>query len=302
MRTVATILCTAVLASSALGETFSLKDTATKKTHGPFHFKDGTQISIGEAKWEIKRLDPRRDEIIAAMKKIQIPSLTFNDARLEDVALFLSETVIRLGFADMNIALGRNTDKINLVTMSVHDISLFDVIEDSCQDSGHQWDIRHGIIMLERKDASEKAAPPPPATGMGTEELFYLKNIATGKTHGPFPLKNKAYVQLGATVMTVTQDPAQSKTIEALKAMEIPSLAFHNASIQDIAGFLNASNKRLSPNSEIRIVLDDKDAKTKYSTTLSLRNKSLYDIVGILCDLTDLQWTVRDGTVVLEKE
>ena len=39
------------------------------------------------------------------------------------------------------------------------------------------------------------------------------------------------------------------------------------------------------------------------SATLSLRNKSLYDIIGILCDLTDLQWVVRDdGTIVIEKE
>ena len=301
MKTITTMLCVAVLASSAMGETFSLRDTATKKMHGPFHFKEGTQIRIGGAKWEIERLDPRRDELIAAMKKLQIPSLDFREAGIEDVALFLSETVRRLGAEDLNIVLGRNADKTKLITMSIRDMSLLDVIEYACHE-GHRWEIRHGVVMLERKDDSEKAAKPPPATGMGTEELFYLENVATGKTHGPFPLKNKAYVQIGATVLTVSQDPAPAKTIEALKAMNLPSLAFRDASIQDIVTFLNATNKKLALNPDIRIVLDDKAAKTKYSATLSLRNKSLYDIVGILCDQTDLQWAIRDGTVVLEKE
>ncbi len=302
MKTITTMLCVAVFASSAMGETFSLRDTATKKMHGPFHFKDGTQIRIGGAKWEIERLDPRRDELIAAMKKLRIPSLDFREAGIEDVVLFLSETVRRLGAEDLNIVLGRNADKTKPITMSIRDISLLDVIEYACHDSGHRWEIRHGVVMLERKDDSEKAANPPSATGMGTEELFYLKNVATGKTHGPFPLKNKAYVRIGSTVLTVSQDPAPAKTIEALKAMNIPSLAFRDASIQDIVTFLNATSKKLALNPNIQIVLGDKATKIKYSATLSLRNKSLYDIVGILCDQTDLQWAVRDGTVVLEKE
>ena len=302
MKTVATILCTAVLASSALGEPFSLTDTATKKTYGPFHFKDGSQISIGEAKWEIERLDPRRNEIIAAMKKIQIPSLTFRDAGLGDVALFLSETVKRLGAADLNIVVGQNVDKTNPVTTSIRDVSLYDTIEQVCTLSGHQWEIRHGVIMLEGKDASGKTTTPPSASGMGTEELFCLKNIATGKKHGPFPLKNRAYVRIGSTVLAVSQEPEQAKASEALKAMAIPSLEFRNASIQDLLGFLNATNERLSLNPDVRIVLTDKATKTNHSTTLSLRNKSLYDVIEILCELTELQWDVRDGMVVLGME
>ena len=302
MKIIATILCTAVLASSTLGETFSLKNTATKKTYGPFHFKDKTQISIGEAKWEIERLDPRRDEIIAAMKKIQIPSLTFNDAYLENVALFLSETVRRLGAGDLNIVVGRNADKTTPVTTSIRDVSLYDTIEQVCTLSGHQWEIRHGVIMLECKDASGKATTPPSASGMGTEELFYLKNIVTGKTHGPFPLKNRAYVQIGSSVLAVSQEPEQAKTIEALKSMTIPSFKFRDILAKDLVRYFNKINKTLALNPDIKIVLDDGAAKTRYSTSINLHNKSLYDLISILCDLTDLQWTVRDGTVVLEKE
>lgn len=301
MRAIITTLCMAILVSSTMGETFKLKDTATNKLHGPFHFKHGSHIKIGTTEWELERIDPRRDKIIAEMKKVKIPSLQFRDASLKDVVLFVSETVRRLGHEGMDIVLGpdASTDESTTILLSVKDMSLHDCLAYICEMTHTEWDIRHGVIILERENPKEKTLTPPETTGTNGDAPFYLTNTSTKKAYGPFQLKDKSYIRIDDTILSINQDAAQTKAVELLKELQLPNFNFRNASVKYVVLFLN---EPINSTAGIKLTLDDRVDAEKHMAWCSVQKPSMYDVLGILCELTGLQWTVRDGVVVLEEE
>lgn len=302
MKPLIPLVCIALLSSTALAEIFSLQDTATDKTHGPYSFQHGTAIEIEGTQWKLIHIDPRHNEILATAKKINIPNLDFRDADIKDVSLFISETCRRVSVGTPAILLDHSVEPTQTVTMSIRDMSLFDTLQVICDMTGTRWTVRHGVIFL---DASEKFSPPAniPSVPVTPHELFSLQSPETGKTFGPFKLLNKNYIQLDTMILEIEQETVDAKTIAVLKSTTIPALDFRDANPADAALFLNATVQRLKDGRQpdVQIIVDKGMQNRTHRITCSIRHKSLYDVIGIISDVSGLAWEIDGSNVVLKK-
>lgn len=300
MRKHIVILSIMTVVSVTMGETFQLKDTVSNEMYGSFQFKNGTIIKIGVTEWQLERVDPRRDEIIAEMKKTRIPSLDFRDADLNDVVLFISETVKRLGVKEMGLVLGQNADRSKNATISVRDCSVHDLLDQICKITGNQWSIRHGVVVFEGKQTNDENLSPLVVTATDGDASFYLKNVGTKKQYGPFQLKDEARVEAGSIALSIVLDTSHANMIITLKKIRIPQIDFRNASINEVVMFLNKTIQQQVPDVNIEVAVAKTIDVEKHTDGCSLRNTSVYDTIGILCDMAGLQWSIQNGVIVLE--
>jgi len=129
-----------------------------------------------------------------------------------------------------------------------------------------------------------------------TAESFRLKDRATGKVHGPFDLKHGSMVKIGDSQLTVVRpDPAQARIVASLKAHKIPKIDFKQANIRDVVGFLRHEVE----DKDVSIVLAE-GAGEADPITMLVGNSTLYNVLGILCDVAGLNWEVRHGVVMLD--
>ena len=129
-------------------------------------------------------------------------------------------------------------------------------------------------------------------------EGFSLKDNATGKIHGPFQFKDGARVKIGSNELTVVKtDPSHKKLVAALKETKIPSIDFRDTAVTDIASFLS----RTAKDRQVSIIVAS-HAKAVAPITFSVRNTTLYNALGIVCDTGALKWHIRNGVVVIDTE
>ena len=159
MKTAVMVVCLVALATSVTGdEGFSLKDTTTGKTYGPFQFKDGSRVKIGETELTIVKPDPAQDRIVAMLKEAKFPNLDMRNAALSDLVEYLAKKPKN---PDINIVLGPGVARADPITFSVRNATLYDVLGILCDIANLEWEIRHGVVMIDVKanqDAPVKKA------------------------------------------------------------------------------------------------------------------------------------------------
>ena len=148
MKAVATVVCMIVLASSAIAESFSLKDLSTGKTRGPFQFKDGSKVLVGNAELTIVKSDPLQDKIVAMLKAVKIPRIDFSKTAVPDVVQFLTHNAKG---QDISMVLGRGATQADPITFSVRNTTLYQALGILCDAAGLKWQVRNGVVMIDVK-------------------------------------------------------------------------------------------------------------------------------------------------------
>ena len=129
-------------------------------------------------------------------------------------------------------------------------------------------------------------------------EVCSLKDNATGKVHGPFQFKDGARVKIESNELTVVKiDPSHEKLVAILKETKIPSINFRDAAVTDIASFLSRTVK----DGQVSIIVAH-HAKAVAPITFSVRNTTLYNALGIVCNTGTLKWQIRNGVVVIDTD
>ncbi len=146
MRTMTVVVFTLVLATSAMAEGFSLKDNATGKIHGPFHFKDGARVKIGSNELTVVKTDPSHEKLVAALKETKIPSIDFRDTAVTDIASFLSRTAKD---RQVSIIVARHAKAVAPITFSVRNTTLYNALGIVCDTGALKWHIRNGVVVID---------------------------------------------------------------------------------------------------------------------------------------------------------
>ena len=129
-------------------------------------------------------------------------------------------------------------------------------------------------------------------------EGFSLQDNATGKVHGPFQFKDGARVKIESNELTVVKiDPSHEKLVAILKETKIPSLNFRDAAVTDIASFLSRTVK----DGQVSIIVT-RNATSVGPITLSVGKTTLYNALGLICDIGTLKWHIRNGVVVIDND
>lgn len=169
-----TLLAMIGCATAATAQDFHLK-TADGKTIGPFPFRDGATIQIGDEKAHlVKALSPR-EQVLEAMDAIRIPEIDFRQANIRDVITFLHQASIEFDPQKRGISMILKLDHYEaptvvestndffqppvvtntpsqtsqiLVTFSALDITLKEALDYSVDIAGLKYIIRDGAIMI----------------------------------------------------------------------------------------------------------------------------------------------------------
>lgn len=297
------LACLVILATTVRAETFSLKDISTDMVYGPFCFSQGTTIGIGDAKWKLERIDRNHNKILAETKNTVITGLDFKKADLSDVILFVSEHTRRLGYGAQDIVISHSAKNPNdrNITISIRDLSLHDLLSVIAEQSGNRWSIRHGVIVFEPSEKTNRRDPYT-TIPLGDDELFGLVKVGDEKVLGPFRLRNKELIEAGDANLEVVQSPSEATLIASLKASMIQNLQFRGASAKDVCLFLDETIRRNSKESDkpIRIEKGKEIAGDGNNITCSIQDKTLYDTLGIICEVSGLEWKIDEDKVVFE--
>jgi len=148
MKAVVTVVCMVVLATSAMGEDFSLKDAATGKTHGPFQFTHGSKVKIGNTELTIVKPDPSQEKMVAVLKEVKIPRIDIRETALPDVVQFLTQSAKGQG---ISIVLGHGATQADPITFSVRTTTLYQKLGILCDAAGLKWQVRNGVVMIDIK-------------------------------------------------------------------------------------------------------------------------------------------------------
>ena len=148
MRATLFVLSFAMLATAATAESFRLKDEASGKVYGPFEFKHGSRIKIGDSQLTVVKPDAAQARIVASLKAQKIPKIDFKQANIRDVVAFLRHGVKD---KDVSIVLAEGAGEADPITMLVGNSTLDNVLGILCDVAGLNWEVRHGVVMLDPK-------------------------------------------------------------------------------------------------------------------------------------------------------
>ncbi len=147
------------------------------------------------------------------------------------------------------------------------------------------------------------------AAGLVHANVFYLKDGETGKTHGPFQMRNGAPVALGEKTYAVVV-PAAERTPsiqQRLTRTVIPQLDFRTAAVSDIVEYLRKAAVEHSPYREdrhksVNIILNlPPDAIRRLPPiTLSARDLTLMDAIKAVCGAANLQYVIEPRWVTIK--
>ena len=153
MRQQVIVVLAVLLMLNALGaETFVLIDSATDKHYGPFTYKDGAVVQVGDSRATIRRVEHKETTSERIAKSVTIPVLSFREAALRDVVTFFREETIPLGSGpdSLNIILkAKNPD--SKITMTMRGVSVYDAlcyVAEVC-DLELRWD-ENAVVISDR--------------------------------------------------------------------------------------------------------------------------------------------------------
>jgi hypothetical protein len=162
---------------------------------------------------------------------------------------------------------------------------------------------------------------------------FHLTD-ATGQTHGPFEFKQDAKLTIAGQEYTISKVLTKEQIIlEKMKTIIIPEIEFRQANILEVFEFLqhiivdsDTKSEHRHPGVGVSFLLDlDSPIATSATTedpfgtdpfteaphgqpqasemptiTMSVRQISLFDAIDFVCKVSDLQWAIQDGVVMIE--
>ncbi len=164
--------------------------------------------------------------------------------------------------------------------------------------------------------------------GVSGADEFHLRD-ESGKEHGPFAFKQDGTVVVEGKTYTISKVLSQEeKIIEKMKGIVIPQVGFRQANILDVIPFLQESSREFDPIRDkgkkrgVDLVLNLPKPKTEAADrdqdpfvgfargrvgsdvpliTFDARQISVHDALNIICKLCELQWSVQDSVVMVEK-
>jgi len=169
-----TLLAMIGCATAATAQDFHLK-TVDGKTTGPFAFRDGATIQIGDEQAHIVKDLSLREQVLEQLQAIRIPEVDFRQANIRDVVTFLQEAsiafdpekrgismILKLDDYGTSAAIQTTNDFFQepietnapsrtsqvLVTFSALDITLKEALDYSVDIAGLKYFIRNGAIMI----------------------------------------------------------------------------------------------------------------------------------------------------------
>lgn len=160
---------------------------------------------------------------------------------------------------------------------------------------------------------------------------FHLTD-ATGKKYGPFEFKQGTTLSIAGKEYTITKVlTKEQKILEKMKTIIIPEIEFRQANVHDAIAFLQSQSAEFDRTSERRqrgvsFVFNPGSpsatptvsahtveadpwgappvAKRKRPEvpliTFSARDISLLEVINIVCKVSNQQWTIQDGVVMVE--
>lgn len=304
MKALALAACMAVLISNTWSESIYLKDTLSDQVIGPLNCTHGTTVAIAGTEYKLLRPDPRYNEILAATKELKIRYLDLKEADMEQTVDNLSKRVSQQGANDLDFVFKKKSTysrTTRYITVSIRRLALYDSLNAICEEGGCQWDIRNGSIIIEPSETFIEPAIRS-ASENTMDSLFLLKNSTSGTSYGPYALKDQTSIRLDESVFILRMRPSDAQLVSSLKKLIIPAFNFNDCEPAKYVLYLNEEIKRLQNNlsPEFQIHLARDVIAEKAVITVSLHEKSLYDILGTVCELSRLQWDIQDGNIVLE--
>ena len=134
-RKLMSFMAIALAASACRAESFYLKADKTNVVFGPFEYKDGAKVPLGENVFTVVRKVTVKMTVPQKLKKTIIPKVEFRDVGIRDVVEFLRQASIdysppaddhHKGVNFILLLKGRPEPK---VTFQARELSLGDVLE-----------------------------------------------------------------------------------------------------------------------------------------------------------------------------
>ena len=134
------------------------------------------------------------------------------------------------------------------------------------------------------------------------DQSFYLVKDTTQEVIGPLTFTNGAPVQIGDSVFRIRQsDDKATETESYMRRIIIPSLEFRYAALADVLNFLLHSGRGGINEPRLNIVTDNNESSLDTQPkiiSLDLSDVSLYDALQIVCDKTDMEFTIDINGIV----
>ena len=134
------------------------------------------------------------------------------------------------------------------------------------------------------------------------DQSFYLVNDNTQEEIGPLTFTNDAPVKIGESIYRIHQSNDKATETEAyMRRVIIPSLEFRYASLTDVLNFLLYSGRGGINEPRLNIVSDNNDSSIDTNPkiiSLDLSGVSLYDALEIVCEKTDMEFTIDVNGIV----
>jgi len=152
------LLVTTLLAGCVTTDRFSLIESGTE--YGPFLFRTGSNVRIGDKTYKVKRLVSRDQYLTDRMKSCIIPTIDFRDAHIADVVAYCRESDVIVDTDEymanprIDICLvlpAEARKKVPLVTFSARFISIYKTMEVMAELTGLEFTIEDGHAWLKYK-------------------------------------------------------------------------------------------------------------------------------------------------------
>ena len=164
MKIFFSLLIITIISSSPLkAEEFSLHDTQTDTTYGPFTFTNNAPITVGNDTYTIQFSTDKKAEAIRVLKSIIMPKTEYRNASIVDVIEHISgalsprndsvgiNMVLNLGATDEN---GKGSSYP--VNLSLRNISIYDLLRHVTQNAGLKFNVdESGIVVITPTESTE---------------------------------------------------------------------------------------------------------------------------------------------------
>ena len=154
------------IASAASAQTFMLKHDETGKLLGPFEFKEGARVKIGDTSFTIVKAESQMAAVKQVLETTVVPQLDFREARVRDVLDFL-----RTASVDFSPLQDPKQKGVNIVvkvppesklldvpiTFKANNMNMYEILKAVTGVAQLDFEVQIGWILITPK------APKPPA-------------------------------------------------------------------------------------------------------------------------------------------
>ena len=153
-----TVICVLCLATNTLAQSFHLVEESTGEARGPFTFRQGEKIKIGERSFRLvvgKGKPPSQEQ---QLRQTTIPQIDFRNAAIRDVVDFIRQASVDHSpwpvphNKGVNIILKvKNEKALPKITFRASDLSLYETLNAVSEVSGLKMRSERNIIWIESR-------------------------------------------------------------------------------------------------------------------------------------------------------